>query len=87
MMSGGESWLETLKIKQFFKFKTTNKFLPSPGGVMYVTRGLARTSPSWTMPIASLLALPSNPIAITIDQIEAQTKKNDKSIKKQILFT
>lgn len=40
--------------------------LPCPGGVMYVLRIFAKTSPSRTIPTPILLAEPSNPIEITI---------------------
>lgn len=40
--------------------------LPSPGGVIYVRRTFALTSPSRVMPTPILLALPSNPIDTTI---------------------
>ena len=40
--------------------------LPWPGGVIYVRRGLDKTSPSLIIPTPILLAEPSNPMAITI---------------------
>lgn len=42
------------------------RYKPSPGGVMYVLLQFDKTTPSLTIPIPSLFALPSNPILITI---------------------
>ena len=54
---------------------TANRNEPCPGGVMYVLRGLDNTTPSFMMPMPSLLALPSKPIAITIvDRTERHIK-------------
>lgn len=41
-------------------------YKPSPGGDIYVFLQFDKTSPSLTIPIPNLFALPSNPILITI---------------------
>jgi hypothetical protein len=47
-------------------YLTKHIIQPSPGGVMNVLLGLAKTIPSRSIPIPSLLALPSKPIETTI---------------------
>ena len=56
---------------------------PSPGGVINVLLGFAKTIPSRIIPIPNLLALPSKPIETTIFQFILYIfRKADSEVKK-----